>query len=91
MRGSMIGENALAKPDELTSTERLLELIRNEQPPDPEPIAAKTTGGRLRTFLADSLPLARQGMSIGVDLGHEDLKLVKVNRVSDRKVELVDF
>jgi Tfp pilus assembly PilM family ATPase len=87
----MIGENALAKPDELTSTERLLELIRNEQPPDPEPIAVKTTGSRLRTFLADALPLARQGVSVGVDLGHEDLKLVKVNRVTDRKVELVDF
>jgi hypothetical protein len=30
-------------------------------------------------------------MSAGVDLGHEDLKLVKVNRVSDRKMELIDY
>jgi Tfp pilus assembly PilM family ATPase len=91
LRGSKIGENALGKPDELSSTERLLELIRNEQSADPEPVAAKPPGGRLKAFLADSLPLARQGVSVGVDLGHEDLKLVMVNRVSDRKVALLDF
>ena len=88
---SMIGENALGKPDELSSTERLLELIRNEQPEGPEPIAAKTPGSRLKTFLADALPLTRQGASVGVDLGHDELKLVRVNRVSDRKVDLLDF
>ena len=87
----MIGENALGKPDELSSTERLLELIRNEQPEGPEPIAAKAPGSRLKTFLADSLPLTRQGASVGVDLGHDELKLVRVNRVSDRKVDLLDF
>ena len=87
----MIGENALGKPDELSSTERLLELIRNEQPEGPEPIVAKTPGSRLKTFLADSLPLTRQGASVGVDLGHDELKLVRVNRVSDRKVDLLDF
>jgi Tfp pilus assembly PilM family ATPase len=82
----------VGKPDELSSTERLLELIRKDQPAELQPpVPVKPAGRRLKTLLADSLSLSRPGVSIGVDLGHEDIKLVKVQRVSERKVAVLDF
>ena len=89
-----IGESTLAKQDELSSTEKLLELIRDEGssslhtgPSD----APQPAGQRLKTLLRNSLSFSKGAWSVGVDLGHEDVKLVKVKRVSDRKVELTDY
>ena len=93
-RTDFIGESTLAKQDELSSTEKLLELIRDEGPSSPQTYPAgapRPAGQRITTFLSNSLSFTKTAMSVGVDLGHEDLKLVKVNRVSDRKIELVDF
>jgi type IV pilus assembly protein PilM len=84
----------LAKQDELTSTERLLELIRDEraaEPSDGGPEGRPPAGPGFRDFLTGSLTLSKKTISAGVDLGHEDVKLVKVSRVSDRKIELLDF
>jgi Tfp pilus assembly PilM family ATPase/Tfp pilus assembly protein PilN len=89
-----IGESTLAKQDELSSTEKLLELIRDEGPPVSQTYPARapqTAGQGLRTLLSNSLSFTKSAMSVGVDLGHEDLKLVKVNRVSDRKIDLIDY
>ena len=93
-RTDFIGESTLAKQDELSSTEKLLELIRDEGPSSPQTYPAgapRPAGQSITTFLSNSLSFTKTAMSVGVDLGHEDLKLVKVNRVSDRKIELVDF
>lgn len=84
----------MAKQDELSSTEKLLELIRDEDqsslktgfPGSPQP-----SGQRLKTLLSHSLSFSKSTWLVGVDLGHEDVKLVKVRRASDRKIELTDY
>ena len=84
----------MAKKDELSSTERLLELIRDEVPADapaadsgtPQPI-----GSRIRNFLSNSVSISKKSISVGVDLGREDVKLVMLNRVSERKAEVLDY
>jgi Tfp pilus assembly PilM family ATPase len=89
-----IGESTLAKQDELSSTEKLLELIRDENPSSlqKDPAGAPLpTGQRFKTLLSNSLSFGKGTWSVGVDLGHEDVKLIKVKRVSDRKIELSDF
>lgn len=84
----------LAKQDELSSTERLLELIRDsdaEIQPSSEFGGPRPAGQRFRTLLSHSLAFAKKTLSVGVDLSREDLKLVKVNQVSGRKFELLEF
>jgi type IV pilus assembly protein PilM len=84
----------LAKQDELSSTERLLELIRDERPTEPtaeEFAAFPPARQRFKNYLSKSLAFRKKIISVGVDLGHEDLKIVAVNRISDRKVELMDY
>jgi len=89
-----IGENTLAKQDELSSTEKLLELIRDEGPSSlhtgPSGVP-RPAGQRFKNLLSNSLSFSKGAWSVGVDLGHDDVKLVKVKRVSDRKFELTDF
>lgn len=83
----------MAKRDSLSSTERLLELIRDEAPASPEPSPklepAQPIRQRITSYLSDSVSFAKKPLSVGIDLGHDDLKLVKVSRVSERKVELL--
>jgi type IV pilus assembly protein PilM len=83
---------ALAKQDELSSTERLLELIRDSDA-GTQPAAQEQKPGsrRWRALLDNSFSLTRGNITVGVDLGREDLKLVKVKRVSDRKADLLEF
>ena len=84
----------MAKKDELSSTERLLELIRDEAPADAPAAyrsAQQPTGSRIRNFLSNSVSISKKSISVGVDLGHEDLKLVMLNRVSERKTEVLDY
>jgi len=84
----------LAKKDELSSTERLLELIRDEVPADAPPADSGTPqpiGSRIRNFLSNSVSISKKSISVGVDLGREDVKLVMLNRVSERKTEVLDY
>jgi type IV pilus assembly protein PilM len=82
----------LAKQDELSSTERLLELIRDSDA-DNQPLGGgeRPRGQRWRSLLESTFAIARGNLAVGVDLGREDLKLVKVKRVSDRKAEMLEF
>ncbi len=84
----------MAKQDELSSTERLLELIRDErsaEPPAEEPAALPPSGQSLKTYLGRSLAFKKKDVSAGVDLGHEDLKIAVVHKISDRKFELLEY
>jgi Tfp pilus assembly PilM family ATPase len=84
----------LAKKDELSSTERLLELIRDETPAETKPAAGEASeslGGRIRIALSNSVSFAKKPTAVGVDLGHDDLKMVKINRVSERKAEVLGY
>jgi Tfp pilus assembly PilM family ATPase len=83
----------LAKQDEISSTEKLLELIRNNNSRAYEDYAAdsKRSGlGRLKSVFSNSLSF-RKTTTIGVDLGHDDLKMVKIHRISDTKFEMLDY
>ena len=82
----------MAKQDEISSTERLLELIRTDSEIELEdtdkPKRRKTS--RLKSLFPSSLSI-KKNITIGVDLGHDDLKLVKVQRVSDDRHEMIEY
>jgi Tfp pilus assembly PilM family ATPase/uncharacterized membrane-anchored protein YhcB (DUF1043 family) len=83
----------LAKQDEISSTEKLLELIRADAPqdsPPAEPEPPAKTRPRGRAFLRGSVSF-RKKIAIGVDIGPNELKLVKVNRASEDKLEVLAF
>jgi Tfp pilus assembly PilM family ATPase len=83
----------LTKYDEISSTERLLELIRENDKSDYKSSIADprgTFGHRVKNLL--NIPLRFQkAISVGIDLGHDDLKMIKIRRVSDYKFRLLDF
>ncbi len=84
----------MAKQDELSSTERLLGIIRDETPAGGnEPLQGPlpSAGARLKTLLSDSIAISRKPVTVGVDLGHEDIKLIMLNRISEGKTELLDY
>lgn len=84
----------MAKKDELSSTERLLELIRDEAPaaaPAADSGTPQPIGSRIRNLLSNSVSISKKSISVGVDLGREDVKLVMLNRVSERKTEVLDY
>jgi type IV pilus assembly protein PilM len=82
----------LVKKDEISSTERLLELIRTDNDADiggSEKPSRKHASG-LKSFARSSIAF-RKNITFGVDIGYDDLKLVKLRRVSDRRHELVEY
>ena len=83
----------MTKYDEISSTERLLELIRDNNKSDYKPSVAdsqRAFGHRLKNLLSISLRF-RKAISVGVDLGHDDLKMIKIHRVSDHKFRMIGF
>jgi len=83
----------LAKRDEVSSTERLLDLIRDDNESE-YPVSSLSSqisiGHRLKNFLNNPVSF-KKTISVGVDLGHDDMKLVKINRISDMKFEILEF
>jgi len=83
----------LATHDEISSTEKLLDLIRSENDtggelprnhsptPNPEKDRRVLTGARA----------SKKTTVVGVDLGYRNLKLVKMMRLSDREWKLLDY
>jgi len=83
----------LARKDDIDSTEQLLELIRsgNEKTyEDSDPDTPDTGLGRLKSVFRNPISFSK-ATTIGIDLGHDDLKLVKVHRISDTKFEMLDY
>ena len=82
----------MAKQDEISSTERLLELIRTEDQIKLEgldDLSQKRSGG-LKSLVRSSISF-KKNIAVGVDIGYDDLKLVKVRRVSDRNYEMLEY
>jgi len=82
----------LAKQDEISSTERLLELIRTEDQiklEDADDLSQRSSGG-LKSLVRTSISF-KKNIAVGVDIGYDDLKLVKVRRVSDRNYEMLEY
>jgi type IV pilus assembly protein PilM len=83
----------LTKLDEISSTERLLDLIRDDSNEKSAAAAGsfqKTIGHRLKGIFKNSVSF-RKSISVGVDLGHDDLKLIKIHRISDQKYEILEY
>jgi type IV pilus assembly protein PilM len=83
----------LAKRDEVSSTERLLELIRNDDKSEKSVSylsSQKSTKHRFKNFLENPVSF-KKVISVGVDLGHDDMKLVKIGRIADKKFEIIEF
>lgn len=72
----------MATRDDISSTEKLLDLIRAEAGPGPESPPARPwkKARRKRSFSF----LARKRVSVGVEFGSQELRLVKLDAVSER-------
>ena len=83
----------MSRIKDITSTERLLDIIRNKKDvSSPEPFNASAIDkkkGRFR-FTSPRIVPARKSVNVGVDIGHEFLRMVKAERSSDNKWELLD-
>ena len=83
----------MAKYDEISSTERLLDLIRDDNKSEHSPSNTSSQGAighRLKKLL--SIPVTfKKVISVGLDLGHDDLKIIKIQRVSEYKFKMLEF
>ena len=82
----------MAKQNEISSTERLLELIRTDSEIELEDSgeSSQKLSGRLKSLVRRSISF-KKNIAVGVDIGYDDLKLVKVQRVSDRSYEMLEY
>jgi type IV pilus assembly protein PilM len=83
----------LVKHDEISSTQRLLDLIRDDDKTDytvADRRSQKSIGDRLKGIINNPVSF-RKTISVGVDLGHDDLKMVKIHRISDQKFEMLEY
>jgi type IV pilus assembly protein PilM len=76
----------LARNDDIHSTEKLLQLIRHSDRQKPSPLL--TT--RSKSPIIKPLSLARK-RTIGIDIGHSYIKMAKIERLSDKNYELIDY
>lgn len=80
----------MARKDEISSTEKLLDLIRGDPAPasaDNETASAPPSG---KSWLFNALAF-QKAMGIGVEIGNHYIKIAKINRLSDKSFELVDY
>ena len=82
----------MARQDEISSTERLLELIRTDSEIELEDSGKRSRkrSGSLKSLARRSISF-KKNISIGVDIGYNDLKLVKVRRISDQSYEMLEY
>ncbi|MEW6673276.1 MAG: pilus assembly protein PilM [Thermodesulfobacteriota bacterium] len=83
----------MAQQDEISSTERLLDLIRNKDQKEPEP----SDSGHSHSFavgisssIKKVIPFKKKTV-VGVDIGRNTLKLVAINQSTEKKMELLDY
>lgn len=83
----------MAKYDEISSTERLLDLIRGKKDKalDSSEISLPPSSpGTLKPLLPKVFP-AKKKVTVGVDIGDTDLKLVAISRSSGKEPELLNY
>lgn len=83
----------MTKRGEISSTERLLDLIRDDGKDEDiafDPGSQESIGPRLKGIFRNSVSF-KKSISVGVDLGHDDLKLIKIHRISDEKFEMLEY
>lgn len=85
----------LSQNNEISSTEKLLDAIRGNNPlPAPDKTPAASTFSPItrgfKSYLAGIIPF-KEPVTIGVDIGYADLRLVKIKQLPDPKWQLLDF
>jgi Tfp pilus assembly PilM family ATPase len=84
----------LARLKEITSTERLLDIIRNKKD-DVKRESLDTSRidppRKLFRFTPRRIVSGEKPVTIGIDIGHEYLRMVKTRRLVDRSCELLDY
>ncbi|MDJ0782700.1 MAG: hypothetical protein QNJ22_12055 [Desulfosarcinaceae bacterium] len=88
----------MAKRDEITSTEKLLDLIREpkdhpgSQPIAPPAVTAPSTeSDQIPAKVSTRSISLKRRATVGVEIGYTELKMGKVLRQAEKKVELVDY
>ena len=83
----------MAKHDEISSTEKLLDLIRSNHT-----AADKNTNTldpsqstRVRKSISTKIIPFKRSITVGIDIGYHDLKMVKVTQYSDQRWKLLDY
>ena len=76
----------MAKNDEISSTERLLDQIRGNS--DPQPVSAAPPPPKKKFSKPDLSTLFPAGkpITVGLDIGYTELKLVKMGHSSENKL-----
>jgi len=80
--------------NEITSTEKLLDFIRNKKNgPAPAVMTVKTRPpARKKIQLAFTNKQAiKKVINVGIDIGHESLRLIKTERISDNKFIFIGY
>ena len=83
----------MARHDEISSTEKLLDLIRDKSytTSDSTDIAPRqSTTSRLKNSFIQAFPLKKK-IVVGVDIGSEELKMVKISQALDKRQEMLDY
>lgn len=85
----------MAKNDEISSTDRLLSLIRGKTKKGPKlkspTVAPSDTSPQKSKSSVTKVFAIKKTITVGVDIGYDDLKLVKIRQFSDKKCELLDL
>ena len=78
--------------NEITSTEKLLDIIRKRKGDlDSSPLKIKLPPPRKKIKLAFRNPRPiRKSINVGIDIGHESLRLIKTERISETEWTLID-
>ncbi|MBN2439078.1 MAG: hypothetical protein JXL20_10840 [Deltaproteobacteria bacterium] len=79
--------------NEITSTEKLLDLIRKKKDGlGSSVLQVKLPPPRKKiTFNFRNQRLIKKSINVGIDIGHESLRLIKTERISDSKWGLIDY
>lgn len=83
---------ALKKKKEISSTEKLLDIIRKSKTPD-ELLKSIDSPPSGKSRKLTSLKIARKNkaISVGVDIGYNQLRLIKVTQLPNNKWKFLDY
>ena len=81
----------MSKHNKISSTEKLLDLIQKKDPIQPSGSQVKADSSGKFTFnLKRTSAFWKKSISIGADISHSHIKLVKIIFLSDNRYELID-
>ena len=80
----------MVRKDEISSTEKLLDLIRYNTPPQSTSNPTEAAAPSQKTGLLSALTF-QKAIGIGVEIGNRCIKIAKINRTSDKSFELLDY